>query len=60
MMLKVWWIGEGDQLYFNMIVDDCKDILKHFDKVLVVFVPSYVNTVTHLLTKTMYFMSNFQ
>ncbi|XP_074324152.1 uncharacterized protein LOC141661069 [Apium graveolens] len=52
--------GEGGQSYFHTIVDDCRDILKHFDKVLMMFVPRSANTVAHLLAKATYSMSGLQ
>ncbi|XP_074355726.1 uncharacterized protein LOC141695374 [Apium graveolens] len=52
--------GEGGQSYFHTIVDDCKDIIKHFDEVLVTFVPRSANMVAHLLAKATYSMSGLQ
>ncbi|XP_074378201.1 uncharacterized protein LOC141719726 [Apium graveolens] len=40
--------GHGGRSYFDTIVDDCKELLKHFTEVLVVYVPRSVNTDTHL------------
>lgn len=52
--------GEGGLSYFHMIIDDCREILKHFDEVLVAFVPRSANTVAHLLAKATYSMSGSQ
>lgn len=51
--------GRG-RSYFDTIIDDCRDILKHFDEVLVGFVPRSANTVAHLLAKATYSMSGSQ
>ncbi|XP_063941456.1 uncharacterized protein LOC135149621 [Daucus carota subsp. sativus] len=49
--------GRSGQSYFHTIVDDCKDILKHFSEVLVVFSSRSANTVAHLLATATYSMS---
>ena len=43
-----------------MIIDDCIDVLKHFDEVLVAFVHRSANNVAHLLAKAAYSMSGLQ
>ena len=37
-----------------MIIEDCIDILKHFEQVLVMFVYRSANTAAHLLAKAAY------
>lgn len=51
---------EGGQSYFHMIIEDCRDILKHFTDVLVVFCPRSANMVAHLLAQATYSMSDSQ
>lgn len=46
--------------YFDTIIGDCKDILKHFTDVLAVFVPRSANMIAHLLAKATYYMSDYQ
>ncbi|XP_074324399.1 uncharacterized protein LOC141661314 [Apium graveolens] len=43
--------------YFHLIVLDCIDLLKHYDEVLVDYVPRSANVVTHELARTTYSMS---
>lgn len=50
--------GEGGRSYFHTLVDDCRDILKHFEKVLIMFVSRSANTVAHLLAKVTYSMTD--
>ncbi|KAL8105389.1 hypothetical protein AgCh_029259 [Apium graveolens] len=48
--------------YFHTIIEECKDILKHFCEfceVLVVFGPRSANTAAHLIAQVTYSMSGF-
>lgn len=47
----------GGNSFFHTIVEDCIDIIKHFDEVLVVFVHRSANIVAHNLARAAYFMS---
>lgn len=42
--------GQG-RSFFHTIVTDCVDYFKHFDSVLVEFVHSFANGVSHLLAR---------
>ena len=46
--------GEGGNTYFHSIVDDCIDLIKHFDEVLVVFAHRSANSVAHELARAAY------
>ncbi|XP_074356319.1 uncharacterized protein LOC141696024 [Apium graveolens] len=46
--------------YFDTIIGDCKDILKHSNEVLVVFGSRSANRITHLLATATYSMSDSQ
>lgn len=52
--------GNQGNSIFHTIVDDCKEILKHFEDVLVVFIHRSANSVAHLIAKGAYSMSGFQ
>ncbi|XP_074376681.1 uncharacterized protein LOC141718203 [Apium graveolens] len=43
--------------YFHLIVLDCIDLLKHYDEVLVDYVPRSANVVAHELARAIYSMS---
>ncbi|XP_074378240.1 uncharacterized protein LOC141719767 [Apium graveolens] len=45
---------------FDTIVDDCKELLKHFEEVSLVFVPRSANSVAHLLARGAHFVSGLQ
>lgn len=45
---------------FDTIVDDCRELIKHFQEVLIFFVPRSANGVAHLLAKGAYSMSGLQ
>ena len=45
---------------FDTIVDDCRELTKHFEEVLIMFVPRSANSVAHLLAKGAYSMSDLQ
>ncbi|XP_074378428.1 uncharacterized protein LOC141719969 [Apium graveolens] len=45
---------------FDCIVDDCKELIKHFEEVLIVFTPKSANSVAHLLAKGAHSMSGLQ
>ncbi|XP_074352545.1 uncharacterized protein LOC141691680 [Apium graveolens] len=49
--------GRGSSNFYT-IVDDCVDIIKHFEEVLVVFARRSANKVAHLLAKATYSMSD--
>lgn len=36
---------------FDMIIEDCGELLKHYDEVLIVWVPRSVNSVAHSLAR---------
>ncbi|XP_074356365.1 uncharacterized protein LOC141696076 [Apium graveolens] len=52
----------GDRGYsnFDMLIEDCVDIIKHFDEVLVTFVHRSANNVADLLAKAAYSMAGLQ
>lgn len=52
--------GSAGYSYFDSIVEDCKELVKHFKKVLVVFVHRSANNVAHLLAKAAYSVSGCQ
>lgn len=52
--------GGNGSSYFHMIIDECKEILQHFEEVLVVFVHRSANNVAHLLARASYSMSGLQ
>ena len=47
---------QGDT-YFHSIVVDCRDLFKHYDEVLVEYVPRSANVVAHVLARATHFMS---
>ena len=49
--------GQGNT-YFHAMVEDCVDILKHFDEVLVSFVFRSTNMIAHELAQVAYSMSD--
>ncbi|WOH11862.1 hypothetical protein DCAR_0831358 [Daucus carota subsp. sativus] len=49
--------GNQGNTYFHAIVDDCTDLLKHFDEVLVLFAHRSTNMVAHSLARVSYSMS---
>ncbi|XP_017239320.1 uncharacterized protein LOC108212100 [Daucus carota subsp. sativus] len=51
--------GQGKSI-FDTHVEDCRELLKHFEDVLVVFVNRSANSVAHELTKAAYSMSGPQ
>ncbi|KAL8089646.1 hypothetical protein AgCh_039217 [Apium graveolens] len=52
--------GTTPRSYFHSIVNDCVELVKHFENVIVPFVPRSVNKVVHLLAKVSHFMSGLQ
>ena len=42
---------------FDTLVEDCRELLKHFEEVLVVFVNRSANSVAHKLAQAAYSMS---
>ena len=46
--------GVKGKTYFHAMVEDCIDILKHFDEVLVVFAHRSANIVAHSLARAAY------
>lgn len=50
----------GGQSYFHTMVEDCKELIKHFQEVLVVFVPRSANIVAHLLATAAYSTSDYR
>lgn len=52
--------GSRDYSTFDYIVDDCKELVKHFEEVLIVFVPRSANNVAHLLARGAYSVSDLQ
>lgn len=52
--------GVQERAYFLTVVLDCIELFKHFDDVLVEFVPRYANGVAHKLARTTYSMSSFK
>lgn len=53
---------KGGRSYFDMIINNCINILKHFSEVLVVFCPRSANMVAlaHLLAQAMYSVSTLR
>ncbi|XP_074361976.1 uncharacterized protein LOC141702169 [Apium graveolens] len=49
--------GRKGKSIFDMRVEDCKELFKHFDEVLFVFVHQSANQVAHALAQTAYSMS---
>ncbi|KAL8089279.1 hypothetical protein AgCh_038904 [Apium graveolens] len=49
--------GEGGATYFHLIVEECRDIIKHFKEVLVCFVHRSANMAAHKLAQVAYSMS---
>lgn len=52
--------GSVGRSYFHSIVTDCTELLKHFENVLVRFVPRSANEVAHLLVRVSRSMSGSQ
>lgn len=52
--------GSPWQSYFHIIVSDYVELFKHFEDVLVCFVPRSANEVVHLLARVSPFMSDLQ
>lgn len=48
------------QSIFDTIIDDCRELFKHFEEVLVVYVHRSANNVAHLLAQTAYSKSGPQ
>ncbi|XP_074342618.1 uncharacterized protein LOC141680232 [Apium graveolens] len=46
--------GEAGNTYFHLIVEECRDILKHFEEVLVCFVHRSANMAAHSLAQVAY------
>ena len=44
--------------FFDMLVDDCKELIKHFEEVLFVFVHRSANNVAHMLAQAAYSTSD--
>lgn len=44
--------GNIGKSMFDTIVEDCQELLKHFEEVLIVFVNRFANMIAHLLTRT--------
>ncbi|KAL8110377.1 hypothetical protein AgCh_026191 [Apium graveolens] len=44
----------------SIVVDDCVDLLKHYDEVLVIFAYRYANNAAHLLARVAYSLSDHQ
>lgn len=45
---------------FDTIIDDCRELIKHFQEVLLVFVPISANSVAHLIANDVYSVSDLQ
>lgn len=43
---------------FDTLVEDCREILKHFEEMLVVFIFRSANNIVHMLAQAGYFMSD--
>lgn len=43
--------GSKGNSYFDIIAEDCSELFKHFEKVLLVFVHRSVNHVAHLVAR---------
>ena len=52
--------GIRGRSYFDLIAEDCHELMKHFDEVLLVFVPRSANRVAHLLAKAAGSLSGLQ
>lgn len=52
--------GDRGRSYFDIIVMNCIELIKHFDDVLVVFVHRSVNGVALLLARETHSVSDFQ
>lgn len=50
--------GAMDDSFFGTLVDDCVQLSKHINHVLIQFVYRYVNRVAHELARATYFMSD--
>ncbi|XP_074360438.1 uncharacterized protein LOC141700630 [Apium graveolens] len=52
--------GNPGRSYFHSIIVDCVELFKHFEKVLLCFVPRFANEVAYLLARVSRSMSDFQ
>lgn len=52
--------GSMGKSYFHTIVSECREIIKHFEEVLVVFVHRYANMIAHTLARATYSTSGLQ
>lgn len=52
--------GSSGRSHFHSIVNDCVDLIKHFDEMLVRFVPRSANGVAHLLARVSRSMSGLK
>ena len=52
--------GRRGLSYFDTIAEDCNELLKHFDEVLLVFIHRSANQVAHLLARAACSMSGLQ
>lgn len=46
--------------YFDFVAEDCRELMNHFDEVLLAFVPRFANRVAHLLAKVAGSLSGLQ
>lgn len=46
--------GQECDTYFHLLVEDCRDILKHFEEVLVLFINRSANMAAHRLAQVAY------
>lgn len=49
--------GKGGRSFFHTIVEDCVEICKHYDNVLVRFIHRSANEVAHMLSRATHSMS---
>lgn len=52
--------GRQGRSFFDTIVDDCRELLKHFVEVSIVFVHRYANSVAHALAQATYSLSGLK
>lgn len=52
--------GFSGQSLFHMILEDCRELLTHFEEVLVVFVPRSANSVAHAIAQVTHSMSGLR
>lgn len=52
--------GNAGSSFFDTLVDDRKELIKHFEGVLVVFIRRFTNTVAHVLAQVTYSLSGLR